>query len=482
MNRQMVVAVIGRPNVGKSTLFNRLTRSRQAVVDDTPGVTRDRLYGEGDAFGRPFTLIDTSGLDALFKDDISASAQAQTELAIEEADIIVFMLDGAEGVNRVDQEIADRLHRCEKPVLLVANKLESLGKSSLDGVWDLRLGEALPISAVHGTQVGDLLERLHDLLPEPEEEPAEADDEVIRVAVVGRPNVGKSSLVNAILGEERSIVSDIAGTTRDAIDTPFSRDGQEFVLVDTAGIRRQAKVKEALEYYTVLRSMEAIERSDVTVLCLDAPDGATAQDKRIAGMADEKGRGLVVVVNKWDLLQKWIHDRDGSGIEPSEIVERRMLRANPRTVGREYAAMLRHELQFAPYAPIILTTAINATGVDKVLSETVLVAEHHAFRVPTPELNRVVRELVDKRQPSHRGHKLKVLYATQVRVKPPTFVFFVNDPELVHFSFERYLENRLRAAYNFEGTPIRLLWRARREEEDSKPPRRSSPRGTKRTR
>ncbi len=469
MHRLPVVAIVGRPNVGKSTLFNRLTGSRTAVVDDTPGVTRDRIYGEGEAFGRPFRLIDTGGLDQAFKDDLSQAVRVQVELAIDEADIVLFLLDGADGITTADQEIADRLQRCDKPILLVANKLESLKKADLDDAWDLRLGPPLPISAVHGTQVGDLLEQLHDLLPDPPPEVEEdAADATIRVAVVGRPNVGKSSLVNAILGEERCIVSDVAGTTRDAVDTAFERDGQQFVLVDTAGIRRKAKVKEALEYYTVLRAIDAIERSDVVVLCLDAREGATQQDQRIAGMAAEHGRGLILVVNKWDLLLQWLADRENSGIEVAEIVDRRLLRSTPRTAGRDYAALLRNVMPFATYATVIVTTAITAQGVDKVLAETQLVAEHHAFRVPTPDLNRLLRETIDEHPPSRHGHKLKVLYATQARVKPPTFVFFVNDPELVHFSFQRFLENRLRAAYSLEGTPIKMIWRARREEDEDK--------------
>lgn len=471
-----VVAIVGRPNVGKSSLFNRLTGSRRAVVDDTPGVTRDRIYGEAEAFGKMFRIIDTGGLDAAFEDDVSRAAQVQSQLAMDEADVIVFLLDGAEGINKLDQEIADHLQRTDKPVLLVANKLESLKKGNLDGAWELRLGEALPISAIHGTQVGDLLEKIHELLPDVEQPwDDEEDDDSIKIAVVGRPNVGKSSLVNAILGEERSIVSDVAGTTRDAIDTTFIRDGQTFVLVDTAGIRRKAKVEEALEYYTVLRSIDALERSDVVVLCLDAPDGLTAQDKRIAGMAHEKGRGLILVANKWDRMLDWVQDKDNSEVEVSETMARRLFRSTTRSLGREYAKALRLDIPFANYAPLILTTAISAQGVAKVLAETQLVAEHHAFRIPTPDLNQLIREAVDERPPSRHGKKLKVLYATQVRVKPPTIVVFCNDPELVHFSFERFLDNRLRKAYNFEGTPIKLIWRSRRED-DERPARGGKPR------
>ena len=461
-----VVAIVGRPNVGKSTLFNRLIGSRTAVVEDTPGVTRDRLYGEGEAFGKRFRLVDTGGLDAAFIDDIATAAQVQSQLAIDEADVIVFLLDGQGGVTLTDEEIAERLRRADKPVILVANKLESVKKGQLDAIWDLRLGEALPISAIHGTQVGDLLERLNEVLPDTPDEDEEDDDPAIKIAVVGRPNVGKSSLVNAILQEERSIVSDVAGTTRDAIDTRFVRDGQEYVLVDTAGIRKKAKVKEALEYYTVLRAMDAITRSDVVVLCIDALDGLTAQDQRIAGMADEQGKALILLANKWDLLLSYLNDRENSPLKIDGDLDRRLYRATPRTASRDYTKALRVDAPFTGYAPLLLTTAISGIGVEKVLEEAKLVAEHHTFRIPTPDLNNLIRDAVDARPPSRHGKPLKVLYATQVRVQPPTFVFFVNNPELVHFSFERYIENRLREKYNFEGTPLKMFWRARREDED----------------
>ncbi len=467
MHRTPVVAIVGRPNVGKSTLFNRLTGSRRAVVDDTPGVTRDRLYGEGEAFGRPFRVVDTSGLDSAFGDDISALAQTQAQIAIDEADVVLFMLDGQEGVTKVDHEIADLLRRGGRPIVLVANKLESLQRGQLDGVWDLRLGEALPISALHGTQVGDLIEQLHNLLPEPIEPSEEPDEDgIVKVAVVGRPNVGKSSLINAMLGEERVIVSAIAGTTRDAIDTPFERAGQPFVLIDTAGIRRKAKVTAALEYYCNLRAMDAIARCDVAICTLAALDGPTHQDKRIIGMAHEAGRGVILAVNQWDLLQVWLADRENSPHEISPELDQRLFRSTAKTVLRDYAKVLRDALPFCAYAPIIMTTAIRGVGVGKLLDEAQLIAEHHAFRVATGDLNRVIREVLDQRPPQTRhGKRLKLLYATQVRAKPPTFVLFVNDAELVHFSFERFLENQLRERYNFEGTPVRLLWRTRREDE-----------------
>lgn len=463
-----VVAIVGRPNVGKSVLFNRLTKTRHALVDDMPGVTRDRLYGEAEAFGKRFRLIDTGGLDEAFKDDLSAAAAAQSELAIDEADIIVFMLDGQEGVSRVDHEIADKLRRCGKPIVLVANKLESLKKGDVDDAWGLRLGEILPISALHGIQVGDLLEALHDLMPPQDEDEEEEEDRdpTIKIAVVGRPNVGKSSMVNAILGEERTIVSNIPGTTRDAIDTSFERGGQPFLLIDTAGIRRKCKVTQALEYYSVLRAMDAIDRCDVVVVVIDAIDGVTDQDKRIAGMAHENGRGLIIAVNKWDQLLEHLADRNNSPHKLDDQMERRLFRADRRTAAREYAKSIRLELPFCQYAPVIVTNAKRGDGVDKVLEETVLVAEHHAFRVQTPELNQLLREVLDANPQTHHGKRLKVLYATQARVKPPTFIFFVNDPELAHFSTSRFIENRLREVYTFEGTPLRLRFRPRRPEDE----------------
>jgi len=360
-----------------------------------------------------------------------------------------------------------------KPVVLVANKLESFKKGDIDDAWGLLLGEPLPISALHGTQVGDLLERLFDLMPaQPsDDEDLETDDETVKIAVVGRPNVGKSSLVNAILGEERVIVSDISGTTRDAIDTPFERGGQKFMLIDTAGIRRKAKVHQALEYYSVLRAIDAIERCDVVVLVIDAIEGVTDQDKRIAGMSEKAGKGLVLVVNKWDHLLGYLDDRRNYPRRLDDEMDRRLFRADKRSAPREYAKAMRIELPFCQYASVIYTNAKDAQGVDKVLEETALVAEHHAFRIPTPDLNQLLREVLDAHPQQHHGKRLKVMYATQPRVKPPTFVFFVNDPELVHFSTERFIENRLREVFNFEGTPLRCKWRARREDDDDRRPR-----------
>jgi len=456
-----IVAIVGRPNVGKSMLFNRLARQRIAVVEDTPGVTRDRLYAEAEAFGKPFTVVDTGGIDPLERDELKARARWHAEIAIEEADLLIFVVDGREGLTAIDYEVAKILRRTDKPVIPVANKMEGSKNTALEETYALRLGEFIPISALHGLNTGELLEALADHLPEGREEPAEGDS-AIRVAVVGRPNVGKSSLVNRILGEERVIVSDIPGTTRDAIDTRFTRGGQEFVFIDTAGIRRKAKVQEALEYFCVLRAIQAIERCDVALVLLNALEGVTDQDKRIAGLAHEAGKGLILLVNKWDLMRANL--RGEVALDPD--LDAKLYKRTARTLLQDYTRLVRHELVFLPYAPIIFTCATQGEGMGKVLEEVRWVAEHHAFRAPTGELNRVIREAVDSRPPpSHKGQALKILYATQVRVKPPTIVLFVNDPERLHFSYARYLENRLREAFNFEGTPLRLIPRARREEE-----------------
>lgn len=457
------VAIVGRPNVGKSTLFNRLARERIAVVESTPGVTRDRLYADAEAFGRPYTLIDTGGIDPFETDEVKSLARWQAEVAIQEADILLFVVDGREGLTPADFEVADLLRRTQKPVLLAVNKMESDRNTFADDAYGLRLGEFLPISALHGTGMGDLVEALSRYLPEPSEE--EEEDQAIRVAVVGRPNVGKSSLVNAILGEERVIVSPLPGTTRDAIDTRFTRGDREYVIIDTAGIRRKSKVQQPLEYYSVLRSVKAIQRCDVALVLLDALDGVTEQDKRIAGLAHEAGRGVILVVNKWDRMEDNLRGDATASLAPD--LEIRLHRRKRKTLLQDYTRVLRNELLFLDYAPVIFTTASRGEGVARVLEEISLVAEHHALRVPTSELNRIFREAVScKPPPTQKGKQVKILYATQARVKPPTIVLFVNHPEWMHFSYQRYLENRLREEINFEGTPVRLLLRARRAPEE----------------
>lgn len=456
MGRLPVVAIVGRPNVGKSTLFNRLVRQRKAVVEDTPGVTRDRLYARTQVLGKPFLLVDTGGIDLAEKDPLRSQACLQALAAVEEADVLLFVVDGKEGLTPADHEVAEVLRRAGKPFLLVANKLES-PKEHAEEVYELGLGDFLRISALHGHNIGDLMEALAALLPETEEGPAEED---LRVAIVGRPNVGKSSLLNAILGEERVIVSEIPGTTRDAIDVGFSYQGQHWVLVDTAGIRRQAQIKAALEYYCLLRAIQAIERSDVAVVVLDALEGVTAQDKRIMGLVQEAGRAMIVAVNKWDVMEQWARTKKS----PSPPSWEPFLSARSiRHLKEDYTRILRHEAPFADYAPVLYLSALRREGIQALLEEIASVAEHHALRIPTSRLNEVLQQaLFDTPPPSRKGRPLKVFYATQVGVKPPTILLFVNDPERMHFSYQRYLENRLRQAFGFRGTPMRLILRARR--------------------
>jgi len=436
-----VVAIVGRPNVGKSTLFNRLIGERRAIVEETPGVTRDRLYGTFDWRGREFVVVDTGGIVIDADDPVVRQTRAQAELAMEEADLIVFLTDASEGLTPLDEQVAELLRKSTKPVLLVANKVEGrVREQTAAEFYALGLGDVLPISAVHGYGVANLLDAIVETLPEaPEKE--EEEEDAIRVAIVGRPNVGKSSLLNAILGEERVIVSETPGTTRDAVDTEFVRGDTKFVLVDTAGIRRPGKAQ-GIEYYTVLRAHRAIERCHVALVVTDASQGIVDGDARVGGMAHEAGRGVVIVVNKWDLVK---------GVEM-----------------HKYAEKVREELSFLSYAPIAFCSAKTGRGVPAVLDTAVSVAQSHAMRIPTAELNRVIHDAADIFPYSHKGRQLHIYYATMVRVRPPTIVLFVNNPQLVHVSYERYLINCLREKYGFEGTPIRLVFR-RREEQDSGP-------------
>jgi GTPase len=436
-----VVAIVGRPNVGKSTIFNRIIGERLAIVEDKPGVTRDRIYGSGEWAGRPFSIIDTGGIEVSEEDEILKSVKMQAELAIDEADVIIFMADAKSGITPSDEEVAQLLYRSKKPVVLAVNKVDNdQRQDSIYEFYSLGFGDPYPLSGAHGLGIGDLLDKVVELLPEDEDEPY--DEETIRVALIGRPNVGKSSLVNAILGEERVIVSNVAGTTRDAIDTPFERDGQKYVLIDTAGMRKRGKVWENTEKWSVMRAMQAIERSDVVLVVINGEEGIIEQDKHIAGYAHEAGKAAVFVVNKWDVVEK-----------------------DEKTM-QQFTQKIRDHFLFMTYAPIVFLSALTKQRLQKLLPVVLQVAEAHAQRVATPLLNDVINDAIQiTPPPSDKGKRLRISYATQVAVKPPTFIFFVNEPELMHFSYERYLENKIRGAFGFEGTPIRLWTRKKSDDQ-----------------
>lgn len=431
-----IVAVVGRPNVGKSTLFNRLIGGPLAIVEDLPGTTRDRLYADAEWGGRTFTVVDTGGL--LFDDttEIEVKVREQVEIAIAEADVILFVVDTIAGLTPADYEAADLLRRTQKPLVLVANKAdnEARRQAALE-FYALGLGEPYAVSSLHGTGTGDMLDAIVSAFaPQVEEEEVEA----VRIAILGRPNVGKSSLVNALLGEERAIVSEIPGTTRDAIDTPMEWDGQPVMLIDTAGIRKRGRIERGIEKYSVLRALRAIGRADVSVLMLDAVEGPTAQDAHIAGYILEEGKSVVVAVNKWDLIEKDTHTMD------------------------EYTRRVRAALRFLDYVPILFISARTRKRVGRVLDVALKVREERDVRLPTSELNKMLRDAVARHSPPFKaGKRLKFYYVTQASVDPPTFVFFVNDKALVHFSYQRFLENQIRQRYGFAGTPLRLLFRER---------------------
>jgi len=436
-----VVAIVGRANVGKSTLFNRITGGRTAIVEDVPGVTRDRVYKDTDWNGVSFTLVDTGGLEVRDREDIIGNqVRAQAQRAMEEADVIVFLVDGRTGITTEDELVAKTLLRSSKPVVLAVNKIDHIKQA--DAAYDfyrLGLGEPLPVSAVHGMNVGDLLDAVVAHLEQmPQEEETEIDIDAVKVAIVGRPNVGKSSLVNRLLGQERVIVSDIPGTTRDSIDTLLEREGSSYLLIDTAGIRRRSKISEATEKYSVDRSLKAIERCDVALLLLDASQEIAEQDRRIAGYIHEAGKAVVIVVNKWDLVEKDEKTMDA------------------------FDAIIRKNFSFMDYAPVLYISALTNQRVHKILEMVDFVMEQASLRVPTRRLNELFQESIIKHPPpTVKGKRLKAYYITQVKVQPPTFLVFVNEPKLVHFTYRRFLENRIREEFGFEGTPIRLVTRKR---------------------
>ena len=437
-----VVAIVGRANVGKSTLFNRLTGARNAIVADEPGVTRDRLYRDASWLDRDYVLIDTGGIEFNTADGvIEGKVKEQADLAIEEADVIIFTVDARAGVTSDDAEVAAMLRKSGKHVVVAVNKVDNF--NDLTPVYEffqLGLGEPVGISSLHGMNTGDLLDRVIEYFPSQREEYFEGDN--VNIAFVGRPNVGKSSLVNKILGVDRVIVSNVAGTTRDAIDTVFEKDGRTYTIVDTAGMRRRGKINEPTERYSVSRGLRAVERCDVAVLVIDATAGITDQDKRIAGYVHEAGRGLLIVVNKWDLP-----DKDGKSM-------------------KRFEELIEAEMGFAGYALNIFVSAKTGQRVDKILPLVDFISEQHSRRVSTATLNEVLREAVMLNPPpTDKGKKLKVLYATQVGVKPPKIVIFLNEPEIMHFSYSRYLENKLRENLGFSGTPIRFIWRKREKEQ-----------------
>jgi GTPase len=430
-----VVAVVGRPNVGKSTFFNRIAGKRISIVEDTPGVTRDRIYADVEWLSHKFTMIDTGGIEPASKDIIMSSMRDQTQIAIDTADVIIFMIDGKTEYTVADVEIAQMLRRAKKPIILCVNKVDNakMPEHYYD-YYNLGLGEPFAISSVNALGLGDILDKIVESFPEGAGE--EEDEDLIKVAVIGKPNAGKSSLINAILGEERVIVSSIAGTTRDAIDTPFSYDGQDYVFIDTAGIRRKSKVSESIERYSVLRALTAIERSDVCLILIDAVEGVTENDKRIAGFAHEAGKGVIIVVNKWDLVEKDNYTYNA------------------------YEKIVRNELAYLDYAPIMFISAKTKQRVMKLLEMINIVSNEHAKRVSTGLLNDILNEAILMNQPpSDKGKRLKIFYMTQASVKPPTFVVFVNEKELAHFSYMRYIENNIRKNFEFKGTPIRFIIR-----------------------
>ena len=430
-----IVAIVGRPNVGKSTLFNRIIKKRVAIVEDKPGITRDRLYFDAEWNGKEFTLVDTGGLEFKSLSEFGEDVKLQAKAAIDEADVILFMVDAKEGLSPTDRDIAQTLRKTKKPVLLAANKIDGgkhyqLDKTSYYDFYELAFGEPIPLSAAESINIGDLLDRVVELLPQKTDEP---DIDAVRVAVIGRPNVGKSTLINAVLGEERVIVSDVPGTTRDAVDVLVNYKDKSYLFIDTAGMRKKKKISELTERYSVIRALRAIERSEISLLMIDATEGVTEQDKKIAGYVEEKGKAIILVVNKWDLIEK---------------DDKTMLK---------FTEHVREELNFIQYAPVVFISALTKKRLHRVMELIDFMAEQYYMRISTSSLNKTIIDAMRQNPPpSYKGRQLKIRYATQSSVAPPVFTLFVNDTELLHFSYKRYLENYLRSTYGFEGAPIRF--------------------------
>ena len=435
-----IVAIVGRPNVGKSTLFNVLAGQQISIVKDTPGVTRDRIYADVEWLNHKFTMIDTGGIEPESNDIILKSMREQAQIAIDTADVIMFLVDVRQGLQDADHKVADILRRSLKPVVLVVNKVDSFEKFMPDvyEFYNLGLGDPFPVSAASRLGLGDMLDEVINHFPSGAGN--EDEDDRPRIAIIGKPNVGKSSIINKLLGEDRVIVSDIAGTTRDAIDTEIKVNGKEYVLIDTAGLRRKNKIKEDIERFSIIRTVAAVERADIAILVIDANEGVTEQDAKIAGIAHERGKGMIIAVNKWDLIEK-----------------------NDKTIYK-YTNEIRQTLSYMPYAELIFISAKSGQRLPKLFQYIDMVIENHAMRIATGVLNEIMAEAVAMQQPpSDKGKRLKLYYITQVSVKPPTFVIFVNDKELMHFSYTRYIENRIREAFGFRGTPLKFIIRERKE-------------------
>ena len=443
--RKPTFAIVGRPNVGKSTLFNKIIGERISIVEDTPGVTRDRIYAEGEWLTRKFILIDTGGIEPANDDIILEQMRRQAQIAVDMADAIIFMVDVKSGLTSADKDVAAMLMRSGKPIVLVCNKVDNVGDVPMEfyEFYNLGLDEPIAVSSVHGLGTGDLLDKLFEYVDWDDD--GEADDDSIKVAVIGKPNVGKSSLINRILGENRVIVSNIAGTTRDAIDTEYERDGQKYTFIDTAGMRKKGKIDENIERYSVVRSLSAVDRSDVVLILIDAEEGVTEQDTKIAGYAHEQGKASIIVVNKWDLVEK-----------------------DSNTMAK-FRADVEKGLAYMPYAPVAFTSALTGARIGKLFDLIKYVNMQHAMRISTGVLNDILNEAVSKVQPpSDKGRRLKIMYITQASTKPPTFVLFVNDKELAHYSYVRYIENQIRSSFGLEGTPIRFIIRQRGEDKGTK--------------